>query len=137
MAGRYFQFASSGSTHPDTAFWQQRVFFDGIPRRRHEIIPTLACTPGMTERAARMLLASAPVADGTQPIAPPWFTGAEEADEEAELLEQKKAALEVHRNRIEASATPHGGRLSTADQQQVDAINRELADVQDRLDNCP
>jgi len=51
------------------------VYFDGVPRRRREIVPTLAATPGMTEKAARLLLATAPVA-GKGPAAKPpaaWF----------------------------------------------------------------
>lgn len=72
---RYAQFASSDPAGPDAAFWQQRVYFDGVPRRRREIVPTLAATPGMSERAGRLLLTTAPVADGTPPVQPPaaWF----------------------------------------------------------------
>lgn len=72
---RYAQFASSGPTGPDAAFWDQRVYFNGVPRRRREIVPTLIVTPGMTERAAMLLLASAQIADGTTPVQPPtaWF----------------------------------------------------------------
>lgn len=73
---RYAQFASSDPAGPDLAFWEQRVFFDGVPRRRREIVPTLAATPYMTQKAARLLLTTAPVADGQPPAKPPaaWFT---------------------------------------------------------------
>jgi hypothetical protein len=72
---RFAQFASSDPAGPDTGFWNQRVYFDGIPRRRREIVPTLAATPYMTEKAARLFLATAAVADGTPPLSPPagWF----------------------------------------------------------------
>lgn len=59
------------------AWWEQRVYFDGVPRRRREIVPSLAATPGMTEQAARLFLASAEVADGTAPLLPPWVVGFE------------------------------------------------------------
>jgi hypothetical protein len=74
---RYAQFASSDPKGTDLAFavWEQRVFFDGVPRRRREIVPTLAATPGMSERAARLLLLHAQVADGQPAAKPPavWF----------------------------------------------------------------
>lgn len=72
---RFAQFASSDPAGPDAAFWNQRVYFDGVPRRRREIVPTLAHTPGMTEKAARLLLATAPVAGGEPAAKPPaaWF----------------------------------------------------------------
>ena len=72
---RYAQFASSDPTGPDAAFWDQRVYFDGVPRRRREIVATLATTPSMTEKAARLLLTTAPVADGQPTAKPPtaWF----------------------------------------------------------------
>jgi hypothetical protein len=73
---RYAQFASSDPTNDaDFPFWEQRVMFDGVPRRRREIVPTLAATPGMFERAARLLLVTAPVAGGEQAAKPPaaWF----------------------------------------------------------------
>lgn len=72
---RLAQFASSDPAGHDTAFWDQRVYFDGVPRRRREIVPTLAATPYMTEKAARLLLATAQVA-GAEPAAEPpaaWF----------------------------------------------------------------
>ena len=69
------QFASSDPAGPDTTFWDQKVYFDGVPRRRREIVATLAATPYMTERAARLFLATAAVADGMPPLSPPagWF----------------------------------------------------------------
>jgi hypothetical protein len=77
---RFAQFASSDPTGPDpagpdAAFWDQRVYFDGVPRRRREIVPTLAATPYMTERAARLLLATAQVAGAEPAVKPPaaWF----------------------------------------------------------------
>ena len=72
---RLAQFASSDPAGPDTAFWDQRVYFDGVPRRRREIVPTLAATPYMTERAARLLLATAQVAGAEPAVQPPvaWF----------------------------------------------------------------
>jgi hypothetical protein len=74
---RYAQFAASDPGGSDAAFWEQKVFFDGVPRRRREIVRTLAATPYMTERAARLLLTTAPVADGQPAARPPaaWFTG--------------------------------------------------------------
>lgn len=72
---RYAQFASSDPAGPDAAFWEQRVYFDGVPRRRREIVPTLAATPGMTERAAHLLLATALIVGGEPAAKPPaaWF----------------------------------------------------------------
>lgn|GEM_PF-4844868 len=138
MADRRFaQFATSDS---NSAFWSQKVFFDSVPRRRYEIVPTLAHTPGMTERAARMLLATAQVADGTPPIAPPWFTGAmetnavKEMEEDDKLLDEQIEALEGQRAHIMASETSTG-QLSEAAQQQVTAINRKLLELEDRRDN--
>jgi len=63
------------SRRPRRGVLESRVYFDGVPRRRREIVPTLAHTPGMTEKAARLLLATAPVA-GKEPAAKPpaaWF----------------------------------------------------------------
>jgi hypothetical protein len=76
---RYVQFASSDPGGPDAAFWEQKVFFDGVPRRRREVAPTLAATPGMSERAARMLLLHAPVVGGEPAAKPPvaWFATTE------------------------------------------------------------
>jgi hypothetical protein len=73
---RFARFASSEPAGPDAAFWNQKVYFDGVPRRRREIVPTLAATPHMTEKAARLLLTTAPVADGQPAAKPPaaWFT---------------------------------------------------------------
>ena len=139
MAGsRDAQFTSSDPIRPDgaRAFWDQQVFFDGVPRRRREIVPTLAHTPGMTERAARMLLASAPVADGTPPVPPPWFTDAIQRDkaEGEEVREEQIAALERHRARIAANALPERSLPADA-QQQLDAIDLKLAELRDWLDN--
>lgn len=69
---RFAQFASDNSVaRPDAAFWEQRVYFDGVPRRRRDMVTALALTPGMTEQAARLLLVSAPVSDGSPPLPPP------------------------------------------------------------------
>ena len=43
------------------AFWQQRIYFDGKPLRRVEVLPRLAVATGMTERAALFALISAEI----------------------------------------------------------------------------
>ena len=47
------------------AFWWQRIYFDGVPLRRWEVVPRLAATPGVTEDVAFAVLLTAPAADAS------------------------------------------------------------------------
>ncbi len=47
------------------AFWWQRIYFDGTPLRRWEVVPLLAATPGVSEDVAFAILLTAPAADAS------------------------------------------------------------------------
>ncbi len=108
---RMAQFATSDPSGSDLPFWNQRVFFDGVPRRRREIVATLAHTPHMSERAARLLLSSAPVADGTPPIAPPasWGGTATFWDEDQPRDHGKWTKVASGGESTGSAGTPPGG----------------------------
>jgi hypothetical protein len=73
---RFAHFAASDpnpASNHDLAWWDQRVYFNGQPHRRRELVATLASTPGMTEKAARLLLGTAQLVGGGASLPPPWF----------------------------------------------------------------
>lgn len=72
---RFAHFAASDPAGSDLPFWDQKVYFDGAIRRRREVAPTLAHTPGMNEPTARLILLGAKIAGGEELATPPlaWF----------------------------------------------------------------
>lgn len=101
-----------------------------------EIVSTLAHTPGMTEKAARLLLTTAPVAGKEQAIKPPaawladelvaqFLSPVEEAAVEKLVKEDPDLIDDAEEDAIHRRAQYRSERLATADKKRLEEIEEE------------
>lgn len=90
-----------------TAFWWQRVYFDGTPLRRWEVVPKLAATPGMTEVAALSYLLTAEPADDSVSFSADFGKG-DDLDPEGNWITVTHQHVHTTKDgKIDAGGGPH------------------------------